>query len=219
MPKQALVVGLGRFGMAVARALAERDVEVLAVDNNERRVQDAAQFVADAVCFDATDEESLARTSPGRRDLCVCAMGDDSSEAAILCTALLRQMGARRIVARASGELRARILRLVGAHEVVNPLREFGERYTMRLLYRDVLGELPLGETLLITEVRLPDSMNGKTLAELALPQRHGITVVAVRSSDERGVRLPAPGDVVDEDDVLIVVSKRGAVAKLMERE
>src|SRR5690606_36649144 len=128
MRRQALVVGLGQFGMAVTRALVARDVEVLAVDVSPDRVRTAAAFATDAAGFDATDEPSLTKTSPERRDVCVCAIGDDAREASIICTALLKQMGAARVIARSNDELHARILMLVGADQIVNPEREFGDR-------------------------------------------------------------------------------------------
>ncbi|MGD8826438.1 MAG: NAD-binding protein [Myxococcales bacterium] len=94
MKRQALVIGLGQFGMSVCRALAARQVEVLAVDVSEDRVRTAASFVTEAACFDATDESALSRTSPERRDVCLCAIGDEAKEASIICTALLKQMAA-----------------------------------------------------------------------------------------------------------------------------
>ena len=90
--KQALIIGLGQFGMALARTLSERGVDVLAVDLDRQQVQLASSFVAQAACFDARDEESLKRAGPERRDLCVCAMGNESRESSIIVTALLRQI-------------------------------------------------------------------------------------------------------------------------------
>lgn len=218
MRKQAVIIGLGQFGMSVARALAERGVEVLAIDNEEERVRVAAGFVAEAACFDAMDTEALARTSPDRREVSICAIGDSAKEASIICTALLRQMGARRVIARANDDLHARILKLVGAHQVVNPEREFGERFASQILHESIIGELPLGEDLLITELRPPPSFVGHSLIDLQLPRRHGVTVVAIRRSGRGAVLLPEPNEPVHEDDVLVVVSKAGAVARLMEK-
>ena len=218
MAKQALVVGLGRFGMSVAQALTDRGIEVLAADSREERVRQASNFAAEAVRFDATDAEALERTSPARRDVCVCAIGDDSTESAIICTALLRQMGARRVIARANSQLQTRILKLVGAHEVVNPIHEFGERFANRIAYDRVIGELPLGDDLLITELRPPSSFVGHTLADLKLPQRYAVTVVAVRQQGSGAVVLPTPNEILREDDILIVVSREEAVGRLMEQ-
>jgi len=218
MNHQAIVVGLGQFGMSVARALAERGVEVLAVDIQEDRVRVAASFVAEAACFDATDTDALARTSPERREVCVCAIGDEAKEASIICTALLRQMGAKRIIARSNDDIHARILQLVGAHQVVNPEQQFGERFASQILHESILGELPLGEDLLITEFQPPAAFVGHTLADLQLPRRFGVTAVAIRRARRSVVVLPNPHEPLEADDVLVVVAKEGAVATLMER-
>jgi trk system potassium uptake protein len=218
MNHQAIVVGLGQFGMSVARTLAERGVEVLAVDIQEDRVRVAASFVAEAACFDATDTDALARTSPDRREVCVCAIGDEAKEASIICTALLRQMGAKRIIARSNDDIHARILKLVGAHQVVNPEQQFGERFASQILHESILGELPLGEDLLITEFQPPAAFVGHTLADLQLPRRFGVTAVAIRRARRSVVVLPNPHEPLEADDVLVVVAKEGAVATLMER-
>jgi trk system potassium uptake protein TrkA len=204
--------------MSVARTLAERGVEVLAVDIQEDRVRVAASFVAEAACFDATDTDALARTSPERREVCVCAIGDEAKEASIICTALLRQMGAKRIIARSNDDIHARILKLVGSHQVVNPEQEFGERFASQILHESILGELPLGEDLLITEFQPPAAFVGHTLADLQLPRRFGVTAVAIRRARRSVVVLPNPHEPLEADDVLVVVAKEGAVATLMER-
>lgn len=218
MKKQAIVIGLGQFGMALARSLSDKGVEVLGVDRREELVNDAATFAAQAMVLDATDERELARTSPERRDLCVVAIGDEAREASIICTALFRQMGAKRVIGRATDPLQERILRLVGAHEVVNPEQAFGERFAARLLYSGVIDEIPLGPNLTITELEVPRPFAGRTLLELELPRRYGVTVIAIRRQDLEDVVVPSPDDPLRETDILVIVSKPGAVAKLSER-
>ncbi|MCA9727151.1 MAG: TrkA family potassium uptake protein [Candidatus Eisenbacteria bacterium] len=218
MKRQAIVIGLGQFGTSVARALTERGVEVLAVDVREERVRVAAAFAAEAASFDATDTEALARTSPERREVCICAIGDESKESSIICTALLRQMGAQRVIARANDDLHARILKLVGAHQIVNPEREFGERFASTILHDRIIGELPLGADLLITELKPPAAFVGQGLRGLDLARRFGVTVVAIRRAGEGAVLSPDPDDPIRDSDVLIVVSRSGAVSQLMER-
>jgi len=218
MKKQAIVIGLGQFGMALSRALTERGVEVLAVDTSEERVRLASSFVTEAACFDGTDEQSLIRASPERREVCICAIGDDARDASIICTALLRQMGAKKIVARANTDVHARILRLVGAHHVVNPEREFGERFASQLLHDSIIGELMLGEDLLITELKTPLSFVGKTIESLPLTRRFGVTIVAIRRQAQARVIIPEPKERLEADDVLVVVSKQGAITQMVER-
>jgi len=220
MRKQALVIGLGQFGLSLSRALTDRGVDVFAVDLNPALVELAADFAVEAVVFNAIDEEALARAAPQRRDVCVVAIGNESREGSILCTALLRQMGAPKVVARATDELHERILRLVGAHEVVNPERAFGERLATRLAYSGVLEEAPLGEDLAITEVRTPTALVGRTLLELKLPSRFKLTVVAVRrTQDGRGkLLIPKPDEPLQAEDILVIVAAPGAVTEFLER-
>jgi trk system potassium uptake protein TrkA len=216
--RQAIVIGLGQFGLALATSLTEKGVEVLAVDTREDRVRVAGAVVTEAIAFDATDEAALARTNPERRDLCVCAIGNEAREASIIATALLRQMGAKRVVARATDPVHERILRLVGAHEVVNPEQAFGERYATRLMYATVLDEIELGQDLVITELKPPPSFVGRALAALELPRRFGVTVIAVRHRDRETAEMPDPRRPLDAEDLLVVVARRGAVAALLER-
>lgn len=219
MRKQALVIGLGQFGSAVARELTSRNVEVLAVDVDEDRVRAAAAFVTEAACFDATDEGALARTSPERRDVCLCAIGDESKEASIICTALLKQMGARKVIARSDDQLHARILRLVGASQVVNPEREYGTRFASQIVHEGIRGEMALGEGVLITEFTVPDAFVNAPLAALKLRNRFDITVIAIRKGDTGEVEMPGPDSKFGPGDVAVVVAKDQAVAKMMEAQ
>jgi trk system potassium uptake protein TrkA len=218
MKRQALVIGLGQFGMSVARSLAARQVEVLAVDVSEDRVRTASAFVTEAACFDATDESALGRTSPERRDVCLCAIGDEAKEASIICTALLKQMGARRVIARSNDDLHARILTLVGANHVVNPEREFGERFANQIVHEGIRGQMPIGEGVLITEVAVPEVFVDKTLADIMLPKRFGVTVVAIRKGGTGAIVMPGPDSVLEAQDIIVVVAKERAVSKMMEK-
>ena len=218
MKKQAIVIGLGQFGMSLARTLSERGMEVLAIDEDDERVRLASGFVVEAACFDATDEHALSRAAPERREVCVVAIGGEAKDASIICTALLRQMGAPRIVARAADDVHARILRLVGAHEVVNPERDFGERFASQIVHQSVIGELPLGDDLVITELSTPELFIGHTLEKLELPRRYGLTVVAIRRGGQGHVLIPEPRETLSRGDVLVIVSRHGAVSGLLER-
>lgn len=215
MPQQILIIGLGQFGMSLAKTLSEKGAEVLAVDINNSLVEEAAAFVAEAVRLDATDETELARLEPKRRDSAVCAIGDDSKEASIICTALLRQMGAPIVISRANDRMHQRILHLVGANQVVNPEHEFGKRFAYRLLYRDVVVETSLGEDLQLTEIRIQPAMVGKSLIELALPKRFGIMVVGIRRGSPSKLIQPRPDEPLQANDNLIIVSNESAIARI----
>ena len=218
MNRQALVVGLGQFGTALAISLAEKGVEVLACDQDEDLVRAVAPIVAEAIRLDVTDEAALAMTNFVYRDLCVCAIGNEGREVSIIATALLRQFGAKRLVACVSDPLHEWILCLIGAHEVINLEKAFGERFATRVLYTDVIDEIPLGRDLMLTELNPPDVFVGRTLAELGLPRKYEVTVVAVRRPDRVEVELPTATRRLEADDVLIVVARPGSVARLLEK-
>lgn len=162
MAQQIVIIGLGQFGMALARTLSEKGAEVIGVDRNLSLVEEAGNFVAEAIAMDVTDENELARIYPSRRDAVVCAIGDESKEASIICTALLRQMGAPLVIARANDQTHQRILQLVGAHQIVNPENEFGKRFANRLLFRNIIADTPIGDDLQLTEICVQPSMIGK---------------------------------------------------------
>lgn len=217
---QALVIGLGQFGMALARALSAHGTEVIAVDRREHRIRVAATFAAEAIEMDATDEEHLARLAPAKRDVCVCSIGDEARESSILVTALLRQMGAKRILARATDDLHERILRMVGAHEVVNPERTIGERLATRLTHRGIVDMIPLGDDLEVTELIAPAGLFGRKLSELALPKQFQVTVVAIRRAEDKQSRLllPEAETRISSGDVLVLVGPKGSANRLADR-
>ena len=214
--QQILIIGLGQFGMSLARALSQSSAEVLAVDPQKSLVQEASAFVTEALVMDATDEVALARLDPAKRDAVVCAIGDDSKEDSIICTALLRQMGTPFIVARANDKMHQRILHLVGAHKIVNPEQEFGKKFANKLLYRHVIADTPIGDDLQLTEIHIQPSMVGKNLIELALPKRFGIIVAAIRRGIPSRIIQPSPDAPLQENDTLIIVCSEAAIPKFI---
>lgn len=216
MKKQVIVVGLGQFGLGLIRALSHANTEVIAVDLDEKRVNMASSWASKALCFDATNEEALMQLRPETRDVCICATGDQSKEVGIICTALFKQLGAKRIISRANDDLHARILRLVGAHEVVNPEWDFGARYAPRVLSENVLGEMVLDADLVISEFNAPKKLCGNTISTLDLRKNYGITVIAIKSIKTGQVKQAGPTDIVNVGDILISASSKEAINKLL---
>lgn len=215
MKKQVIVIGLGQFGMGLVKALSRKNVEILAVDTDERKIQMASAYVIEGYCMDGTQEDSLAMLKPASRDVCICATGDQSKEAAIIATALLKQMGAKRVIARANDDLHARILKLVGADEVINPEWEFGSKFANRIVNEDILEEMSLGEDLVVTELKVPNAFIGKNFVEMDLRRKYEATVIAIRTASGN-VHLPQPQDRMQSGDIMIVVSKQSAVSRIL---
>lgn len=216
MTQQILIIGLGQFGMSLARTLSEKGVEVLAVDKNMALVEEASLFVADAMQINVNDESDMARLEPSRRDAVICAIGDSSKQDSIICTALLSQMGAPFIVSRASDAVHSRILRAVGAHLIINPELEFGRRFATRLLNRKVMVDTDLGDDMLLTEIKVQPGMVGRNLIELALPKHFEVMVVGIRCAEDASkINRPNPTEPLRANDQLIIACNEKAIAEL----
>ncbi len=216
MALQIMIIGLGNFGMTLAKNLAEKGAEVLAVDIDKDLVDEVSEYVTEAVCMDASDEGELEKLRPKERDAVVCAIGAESRESSILCTALLRQMGAPMIAARVHDKIHERILKLVGAHLVFNPEEEYGKRFANKILYHNLITDSYLGNDIQLTEIRIQPFMVGKTLVQLALPNKFGIIVAALRRGDPPKILRPDPNEPLQAEDRLLLVCGENAIARLM---
>ena len=214
MPQQFVVIGLGTFGRNVALNLARSGQAVLAVDRSEAEVATLAGELDAVVCADASDESTLREIGVDRMACAVVAIGAESMEASILVTALLRQLGVPRIIARALTELHARVLHAVGAHEVVSPEAEMGLRLARRLAEPNVIARLELGGDAELAELAAPEAFVGKSLVELDVRRRFSVTVVALR---RRGGTLANLGgeERVEAGDVMVAIGTPEAIRRL----
>jgi trk system potassium uptake protein TrkA len=126
-------------------------------------------------------------------------------------------MGVPVIISRANDAVHQRILQLVGAHQIINPEHEFGKRFANRLLYKHVITDTNIGESLHLTEILVQPSMVGKTLVDLELPKRFGVLVVGIRRGLEGKIHQPSPVDPLLADDHLIIVSRESAIPKFIQ--
>lgn len=211
MNTQVLIIGLGQFGMALAKALSDKGIEVIAADINKDNIKEISNFVEDAICLDATDEMSLAKLCPKDRDIVICAIG--SKEASILTTALLKQMGCENIIARATEKIHARILKAVGAKSVINPEEEYGKKYAYKILFENAFSEISSNEVQLL-EIEVQPFMIGKNLIELALPNKYGIIVAAIKK--EGLLKRPFPQEPLESNDKLLLVCNDESIEKML---
>lgn len=195
MNRRFLVIGLGQFGTSVALGLAKRDMDVTAVDRSDEKVQQVSFDVPRAIVADATDQKALEDLRIDSYHVAINAIGTDFLEGSILCSALLRQLGARYIVARATSKLHERILTSLGVDRVVQPESLMGERMAQQLASPGLVGQLDAGEGVTMVEVEIPERWVGRTLVDLDLRRRFGVTVVALRrlGPDARSQLIPSP--------------------------
>jgi trk/ktr system potassium uptake protein len=207
MPRsdQFLVIGLGRFGGALAETLVALGHEVLGVDVSEKLVQSYADELTHVVQCDATDPEAMAQIGAGEFGMAVVAIGTEM-EASILTTALLSDLGVRRIVAKAITAAHGKILERVGAHRVVFPERDMGIRVGHTMTGR-ALDYFQLDPGFALVEATAPQEIVGKTLAGAEVRRRYGITVVCIKPAGG-SFTYATPDTVVQEDDVLVVAAE-----------
>jgi trk system potassium uptake protein TrkA len=213
MANEYAVLGLGQFGTTVARALVRHDETVLVADKNMNRVERVEREVDAAVQADVTEERTLYDLELDQVTTVIVAIGAHSTEASIMTTALLAQMGTPRIISRAASNLHARVLRQVGAHEVVDPEGQMGRRLAQRLSRPNVLDQFDLGDAI-IAEVQVPQSLAGQTLAEADLRNEYGVSVIAFQDTGEADPN-PGPDDTLEQDDVLVLLGSRDSIDRI----
>jgi trk system potassium uptake protein TrkA len=213
--KQAAVIGLGRFGASVARTLANAGCEVLGVDIDESRVKAVADEITDAVRANALDEEALRTLGLRNFEVVVVAIGHEV-QASILVTVLLKEMGIPKIVAKAQDDLHGRVLQKVGADIVVFPERDMGVRLAHTLISRNVIDEIQISTDYSIMEMQAPPRFLDRSLKELELRQRFGLTVLAIRRAD-RIIVSPDATQIVEEGDILVTLGQPEKLESLNE--
>lgn len=211
------VIGMGRFGRAVASNLARLGQSVLAVDHDRERLDRVADEVDSVAVADVTDEPSVAALELDRMAAVVVTIGSRATEASLLATAILRDLGSTHIVARCFDERHARLLLAVGANEVLNPEDEMGHRLAVHLAHPTILDQFAYGDVA-IAEVEAPEAFAGRTLAELELRTRFGVSVLSIRRGETTDAN-PAPDAPVESGDVLVLLGHEEAIAGVAERK
>lgn len=215
MRKQFVVIGLGRFGKSVAKTLYALGHDVLAIDSSETEVQAIAHEVTHAVQADARDEETLKALGVRNFDVAVVAIGADI-ESNILITVMLKELGVKYVVAKAQSTLHGKVLERVGADKIVYPEKDMGIRVAHNLVTSNVMDYIELLPDCSIVEIIAPTKFVNKTLGELNLRAKFGISIMAIKKGD---LIIVAPGAEakIEDGDTLIILSNNESLAKLPE--
>jgi trk system potassium uptake protein TrkA len=219
--QQFAVIGLGRFGEHLARMLTRAGAEVIGIDRDPKVVERLRDEVALAVTLDATDVHALASQGVKDVDAAIVGVGEEF-ESAALTVAALKELGVRRIIARAMTVTQAKILSSVGANETAQAECESANRWAQRLTIPNLQRFVDLGEDHGLVYIKAPDAFCGKTLQDLALRKAHGVNLVAIQRREEgdpssKASRfiVPVATTVVLADDVLIVVGSNDNLREL----
>lgn len=184
MDKKIAILGLGRFGQFLTEELSASGADVLIVDMDERLVNQFAGLVSDAVAADLTDPESIKKIGLSDMDLVIVSMGS-SLEASIMCVMVAKELGVKRVIAKAASERMGEILLRVGADEIIYPEKESAVQTARKILSSNFLDYFSLGDDLSVISMVPKKSWIGKSLSELRLRNRYQINVLAIR--DETG--------------------------------
>ncbi len=215
MSKKYATIGLGNFGFNVTKTLFEEGHDVVAVDLDEDATQRVQPYCTQAVIADATQKETIRGLGLEEMDAVVVSMGGNES-AATLITLYLKEFGVKRIVVKASNEDHGKILSKVGATDVIFPEKDMAIKVARSLSTPDVLDYIPMSGDYLIAEIAPLDAFVGKSLAELQLRSRYGITVIGIKELvPENFILVPPASFVIKHSDILIVIGKRIDIQKI----
>ncbi|MFQ5610523.1 MAG: potassium channel family protein [Anaerolineae bacterium] len=202
--REFFVIGLGRFGSSLARALVDMGHDVLAADIDYHLVQVYSSDLPHVVQLDATNFEAMREVGAEHFDTGIACMATDF-ESNLLATVLLRKLGVPHVIVKARTRTQREILLQVGADEVILPEQEAGVRLARRLSTVDFVDYLELSPDEGIVELLAPPHLHGLTLAEVDLRQSYGLTVLAIRRPDQSLVNPPADARIESGDELLVM--------------
>ncbi|MFH1231668.1 MAG: TrkA family potassium uptake protein [Planctomycetota bacterium] len=220
------VIGLGEFGKALALKLASRGAEVIAVDTNIDIIEDVKNDVSLAVKLDATDEKDLRSQGIDKSDVLIAAMGGNF-EANALVVVLAKRLGIPKIIARATNATHARILKLIGANEVIQPEENSAEQLSHRILFTSLKSYFELIQGYSIVEIEVFKKFVGKPLSHMLPSKKYNFNLIAIKrrkhfisDSDayEETINIvPKETDILEADDIIIIAGADKDIARILE--
>ena len=216
MKKSFLVIGAGRFGTSVTRTLCNLGHDVMIVDKDEALIQQISQEVTNAVAANVTSESSLKALGVKNFDAVVLAIGFDV-QASIMSAILLIELGAKKIVAKAQTDLHGKVLSKVGVDQVVFPERDMGHKLARSLIAPTIIDMIELSDDYSVVEITTPVEMVGKTLLELNLRARYGVSVIALRRCHNgcEPIISPTASDILSDKDIIVAIGENKKLRSL----
>ena len=221
------VIGLGKFGTSIARSLALRGAEVLAIDVDIEKVEGLKEEVAYAVALDSTESKALSSQNIRDMDAVVVAIGENF-EGLLLTTVLLQELEVKRIIARAANKHQRMILEKMGVKEILSPEDEVGKTVAEMLLHPNMRSFLPLPDDYEIVEINTPKRIVNRTVGEIGLRERYNLNLITIkRKYDEEVdgemvkvehiIGVPKGDTVLYESDIIIMLGKSHDVDKFID--
>ena len=210
--KSILLIGLNNFGVYMAKQLRELGHQVMAVDKREDRIDAVLPFVTDAQIGDSTSESFLRSLGINNYDVCLVAIGNDF-QGSLETASLLKELGAKLVVARADREVQAKFLLRNGADEVINPEKQIAEWAAIRYASNHILDYIKLDEDHAIFEITVPRDWVGKTVGEIDIRKRYGINIMAVKENGHMNLSV-TPETVLSGNRTMLVLGEHRAIQR-----
>lgn len=204
--KSVLLIGLGRFGRHIALKLEELHHQVMAVDKEEKRVNEILPYVTNAQIGDSTDEEFLHSLGVRNYDICIVAIGDDF-QSSLETTSLLKAMGAEMVISRAARDVHAKFLLRNGADEVVYPEKQLAYWTAIRFSSDHILDYIELDDTHAIFEIEIPEKWIGKTVGQLDIRNIHNINIMALKHNGIMDLNIRSDTRIPQDHTMLVLGS------------
>ncbi len=212
--KSILIIGLGRFGRHMAKKFSEQNNDVMAIDINEERINNVLSVVTNALIGDATNEQFMETIGVRDFDLCVVAIGDNF-QSSLETTALLKDLGAKFVLARASRDVHAKFLLRNGADDVIYTEKETAERLAVKYGSDNIFNYIELNDEYSIYEIAVPSSWLNKSILKVNVRSKYGISILATKQGNNI-FPLPKPEHVFTNSESLMILGKNEDVSRFI---
>jgi len=213
--KRFAVIGLGNFGFHAAKALFEDGNEVVAIDTDKARVQAVDPYATEAIVMDATDKEALKSLGLEEMDAVIVSTGTRISNSILICL-YLQEIGVKKILAKAIDDDHGKILKRVGATQIIHPERDMALRVSRGLCRPNVLDFIPLSDEYDLVQVGPPREFIGKSLRDLNLRAKYNVHIIAIKELvPENFILVPPPGFLIKDSDILIMLGKSEDISRI----
>ena len=206
-----LIIGVGKFGSHIAKRMEELRCEVMAVDTNEERINEIMPYVTNAVIGDGTNEEFLRSLGIGNFDVCIVALGG-LFQCSLEATSLLKELGAKQVISRATNDVQMKFLLRNGADEVVYPEKQMALRIATKYASESILDFIQLDSQYSIYEMKVPKEWALKTLAQIDIRKKFRLNILTIKRNDE--VFIPSSDTVLMNDDVAFMIGELQDIQK-----
>ncbi len=210
------VIGLGRFGVAVATTLERMGFSVIAIDKDESKVGEIKDYVSYAKVLDSTNINALREAGVQNVDVAIVSIAHDV-EASVLTALLVKELGVKFVIARAISEPHEKILERIGVDLVVYPERDMGVRLAQRLVAPNVIDYMEFSANIKIFEVEPPESIIGKTIQELDLRKNYNLSIIAIQRGSEVIGNIN-PFDRIQKGDILYIIGTFEDISRFLNR-